>query len=264
MRVSGRHVVGGRQSSPILEVRQGDKQGLWKRSTLRWDGRQLSLDKTVGFRVWRHSQSFGGQPAASGVGIVLENGSGLLSTGSPAGRTPPHGDGSKKSLAKVRVESVLRSPPERCRPWSWTLKRCRNVTPWKSLCFGCESVRLDSRTGDPVRNATVPLDCDDFAHKDVLLQRNGEQNEKLSQQDRLSKFCLDVGFLNLVEIGHYFMTKDAAELSQLTNAVACREYTLPRDEDTSEPKSWIRGNSLNWARIGNYNFLLARWIRSWN
>ena len=25
--------------------------------------------------------------------------------------------------------------------------------------------------------------------------------------------------------------------------VACREYTLPRDEDTSEPKGWIRGNT---------------------
>ena len=49
---------------------------------------------------------------------------GSLSTGSPAGRTPPHGDGSMYSQANVRVESVLRPPPERCRPWSWTLKRC--------------------------------------------------------------------------------------------------------------------------------------------
>ena len=38
------------------------------------------------------------------------------------------------------------------------------------------------------------------------------------------------------------MTKDTAEFSQF-HAVACREYTLPRDEDTSEPKGWIRGNT---------------------
>ena len=25
--------------------------------------------------------------------------------------------------------------------------------------------------------------------------------------------------------------------------MACREYTLPRDEGTSEPKGWIRGNT---------------------
>ena len=25
--------------------------------------------------------------------------------------------------------------------------------------------------------------------------------------------------------------------------MACREYTLPRDENSSEPKDWIRGNT---------------------
>ena len=51
--------------------------------------------------------------------------------------------------------------------------------------------------------------------------------KKLSQQDRLSKFCMDAGFLNVVEIGQYFMTKDTAEFSQF-HAVACREYTLSK------------------------------------
>ena len=68
-----------------------------------------------------------------------------------------------------------------------------------------------------------------------LLQRYKELIEKLSQQDRLSKFCMDAGFLNVVEIGQYFMTKDTAEFSQFTDAVACREYTLPRDEEASAP-----------------------------
>ena len=67
--------------------------------------------------------------------------------------------------------------------------------------------------------------------------------KKSSQQDNLSKFCIDAGFLNVVEIGQYFMTKDTAEFSQFTDAVACREYTLPREEGASEPKGWIRGNT---------------------
>ena len=50
----------------------------------------------------------------------------------------------------------------------------------------------------------VPLDCDDLARKDLPLQQNGERIEKVSQQDRLSKFCMDAGFLNVVEIGQYF------------------------------------------------------------
>ena len=89
----------------------------------------------------------------------------------------------------------------------------------------------------------VPLDCDDRARKDLLLQKYGERLEKLSQQDKLSKFCMDAGFLNVVEIGQYFMTKDTAEFSQFTDEVACREYILPRDEGASEPKGWIRGNT---------------------
>ena len=39
------------------------------------------------------------------------------------------------------------------------------------------------------------------------------------------------------------MTKDTDEFSQFPDSVACREYTSPRDEDSSEPKGWIRGNT---------------------
>ena len=45
------------------------------------------------------------------------------------------------------------------------------------------------------------------------MQQYGERIEKLSQQDKLSKFCMDAGFLNVVEIGQCFMTKDTAEFS---------------------------------------------------
>ena len=53
---------------------------------------------------------------------------------------------------------------------------------------------------------------------------------------------MDAGFLNVVEIGQYFMTKDTAEFSQI-RALAYREYTLPRDEEASQPKGWIQGNT---------------------
>ena len=39
------------------------------------------------------------------------------------------------------------------------------------------------------------------------------------------------------------MTKDTDEFSQFTESVTCREYTLPRDEKSSDPKVWIRGNT---------------------
>ena len=74
---------------------------------------------------------------------------------------------------------------------------------------------------------------------------NNMENELKSYHNKtkLSKFCIGAGFLNVVEIGQYFVTKDTEEFSQLTDSVACREYTLPRDEEASEPKDWIRGNT---------------------
>ena len=39
------------------------------------------------------------------------------------------------------------------------------------------------------------------------------------------------------------MTKDTEEFSQFRDSVACREYTSPRDEKSSEQKGWIRVNT---------------------
>ena len=38
----------------------------------------------------------------------------------------------------------------------------------------------------------------------------------------------------------YFMTRDAEEFSEFDGHVACREYTLPRDDDSSTPRGWTR------------------------
>ena len=78
--------------------------------------------------------------------------------------------------------------------------------------------------------------------KKNLLQQYGERIEKLSQKDKLSKFCMDAGFLSVVENGQYFKTKDTDDLTQF-NTVTCREYTLPREEEASQPKGWIQGDT---------------------
>ena len=57
------------------------------------------------------------------------------------------------------------------------------------------------------------------------------------------KICTDVGFLKTVEVGQYFMTKHTDEFLQFAEPVTCREYTLPRDEKSTDPKGWIRGNT---------------------
>ena len=97
-----------------------------------------------------------------------------------------------------------------------------------------------------VMKTHIPLTNDPAQPEEDLLQRYRERIEKLSQQDRVSKLCTDAGFLTTVEVGQYFMTKDTEEFSQFTDSVACREYTLPRDESLTEPKGWIRGNTEIW------------------
>ena len=46
----------------------------------------------------------------------------------------------------------------------------------------------------------VPLDSDDRAHKDLLLQKYGERIEKSPQQDKLSKICTDARFLTTIGV----------------------------------------------------------------
>ena len=55
------------------------------------------------------------------------------------------------------------------------------------------------------------------------------------------KICIDAGFLTTVEVLQYFMIKHTDEFSQFTEPVACREYTLPRDEKSSDPKVGFQG-----------------------
>ena len=79
----------------------------------------------------------------------------------------------------------------------------------------------------------------------VLWQQSQERIKLLSQESKVSKFCMDAGFVHVVEVGQYFMTKDTGVFRQF-RAVACREYTLPRDGELSQPRGWIQGNT----RIG--------------
>ena len=56
---------------------------------------------------------------------------------------------------------------------------------------------------------------------------------------------MEAGFIRVVEVGQYFMTKDTGDFIQF-RSVACHEYTLHRDDPASQPKGWIQGN----MRIG--------------
>ena len=144
-------------------MRQGNRQGWWKRSTFREKkGRQLTLNKTVGSRVWWHTQGLSEWKVSvrSKVGIVFKKSRYRL--GHRPVVTPREGDGSRYSQAHLRVTETV---PERSRPWSWSLKKClreadgptkdargkkqKSARGWKDVRPG---VRLDGQSFVLVRS----------------------------------------------------------------------------------------------------------------
>ena len=93
--------------------------------------------------------------------------------------------------------------------------------------------------------AEALLDNENPMNDQIIWQQYIQQVESLSPENRISKFCKEAGFMRVVEAGQYFVTKDTSDFRQF-DSVACREYTLPRDDPASQPKGWIQGN----MRIG--------------
>ena len=93
--------------------------------------------------------------------------------------------------------------------------------------------------------AEVLLQNENPLNHQILWQQYIERIESLSPENKVSKFCKEAGFMRVVELGQYFVTKDTGNLRQF-RSVACREYTLPRDDPASVAKGWIQGN----IRIG--------------
>ena len=107
----------------------------------------------------------------------------------------------------------------------------------------------------------VPLQNENPSHHQILWQQYEERIKSLSQENKVSKFCMDAGFVHVVEVGQYFMTKDTVDFRQF-RTVACREHTLHRDDGSSQPRGWIQRNTENWTCIGSNNQLHAR--ETWN
>ena len=93
--------------------------------------------------------------------------------------------------------------------------------------------------------AEVPLQNENPMNDQIIWQQYIQQVESLSLENKVSKFCKEAGFMRVVEVGQYFVTKDTGDFRQF-RSVACREYTLPRDDPASQAKGWIQGH----MRIG--------------
>ena len=72
--------------------------------------------------------------------------------------------------------------------------------------------------------AENPLQNENSLNHQILWQQYIERIESLSPESKVSRFCMETGFMRIVEVGQYFMTKDTGDFRQF-RSVACREYT---------------------------------------
>ena len=117
------------------------------------------------------------------------------------------------------------------------------------MCEECESLHDRSGQLDVVMGQSivlseikteVPLENGDPAYQNFLLQRYEERIPSFSQTDKVSKFCMDAGFISVVEIGQYFMTNDNGE------QFLCKGLSWiysSKNDGSSYTKGWIQGNT---------------------
>ena len=97
----------------------------------------------------------------------------------------------------------------------------------------CDDLR---QSGGFIDNDTHILDCDSCTRKSIAEAHI--TSGKPSTTRSIDKVCTDAGFLKTVEVGQYFMTRHTDEFLHFAEPVTCREYNLPRDDKSTDPKGW--------------------------
>ena len=59
--------------------------------------------------------------------------------------------------------------------------------------------------------AEFPLQNENSLNHQILWQQYMERIESLSPENKVSRFCMEAGFVRLVEVGQCFMTKDTGD-----------------------------------------------------
>ena len=171
--------------------------------------------------------------------------------------TTPLSRGQLKSKGRGKLSIHIAADEDTVDTIYRIIRSVNQLSVYGAVAAVCEEFEdHQDRTGKPVIlmgqsivlgevKAEAPLHDEDPMNDQIIWQQYIQQVESLSPENRVSKFCKEAGFMRVVDVGHDFVTKDTGDFRQF-QSVACREYTLPRDDPASQPKGWIQGN----MRIG--------------
>ena len=171
--------------------------------------------------------------------------------------TTPLSRGQLKSKGKGKVSIHFSADPDTADTIYRIILSVNQLSIYGAVAAICDEYEgHPDSTGEPVIlegqsivlgevKAEALLHNENPMNDQIIWQQNIQQVESLSQENKVSKFCQEAGCMRVIEVGQYFVTKDTGDFTQF-RSVACREYTLPRDDPASQPKGWIQRN----MRIG--------------
>ena len=155
-------------------------------------------------------------------------------------------------ILSVNQLSVYRAVSAICEEFEGHQDRTRELV----ILMGQSIVLGEVKAENPLQNESPMND-------QIVWRQYIQQVESLSPENRVSKFCNEAGFMRVVEAGQYFVSKDTGDFRQF-RSVACREYTLPRDDPASQAKGWISRKHENWTCIRSHDQFPALQIWNWN
>ena len=163
--------------------------------------------------------------------------------------TTPLSRGQLKSKGKGKVSIHFSADPDSVDTIYRIVLSVNQLSIYRAVAAICDEYEgHPDSTGEPVIlegqsivlgdiKAEVPAHDEELEDAEIMLQKYYQQVESLSPENRMSKFCKEAGYMSVVEVGQYFVTRNASEF---LHTVACREYTLPRDDPASEPKGGFK------------------------
>ena len=107
--------------------------------------------------------------------------------------------------------------------------------------------------------AEVPAHDEEPRDAQIILQQYFQHVKSLSPENRLSKFCKEAGFMSVVEVGQYFVTRNASEFQ---HTIACRELHPSSRRQSFSTKRVDPRKHENWTYIGSHDKLSALQVRN--
>ena len=78
-------------------------------------------------------------------------------------------------------------------------------------------------------------------YKETCCVNTSRKFAELSEPLKLTKLCFNAGFSQNIEKGQFFIRLDDDALDDMKGS--CGEFSLPRSEESSRVRAWIRGNT---------------------